>query len=267
MNVKSFVISGALAASLLLAPTATQASSGAVNVNQDLNSFKIEQAVKSAAQQQRLPKDCNTNWGMKTPAPQANQAVKQPAAPAKQQPATKQSTATKAAQPVQAVKQPASQAQEKQAGNQQSTQKSAPAAENQKPANQSAHNKAVSAFEQKVVDLTNAERAKQGLKPLTLDVSLSKVAKDKSLDMKQKNYFSHTSPTYGSPFDMMKSYGISYKTAGENIAMGQRSPEEVVKAWMNSEGHRKNIMSSSFTHIGVGHVEQGNYWTQMFIGK
>ena len=75
--------------------------------------------------------------------------------------------------------------------------------------------------------------------------------------MQTKNYFSHTSPTYGSPFDMMKAYGISYKSAGENIAMGQRSPEEVVQAWMNSQGHRENIMNPNFTHIGVGHVATG----------
>ena len=85
--------------------------------------------------------------------------------------------------------------------------------------------------------------------------------------MQTKNYFSHTSPTYGSPFDMMKAYGVSYKAAGENIAMGQRSPQEVVQAWMNSQGHRENIMNPNFTHIGVGHVTTGNYWTQMFIGK
>ncbi len=126
---------------------------------------------------------------------------------------------------------------------------------------------AVSAFEKKVVELTNAERAKQGLAPLTLDTELSKVARTKSQDMKDKNYFDHNSPTYGSPFDMMKSFGISYKSAGENIAMGQTSPEQVVQAWMDSPGHRENIMNSSFTHIGVGHVASGNYWTQMFIGK
>ncbi len=87
--------------------------------------------------------------------------------------------------------------------------------------------------------------------------------------MVNKNYFSHTSPTYGSPFDMMKQFGISYKTAGENIAMGQKTPSEVVTAWMNSEGHRKNILSSSFTQIGVGVAKNANgqlYWTQMFIG-
>ena len=126
---------------------------------------------------------------------------------------------------------------------------------------------AVSAFEQQVVELTNQERAKNGLPALKLDVELSKVARDKSKDMQTKNYFSHTSPTYGSPFDMMKAYGVSYQSAGENIAMGQRSPQEVVQAWMNSQGHRENIMNPNFTHIGVGHVTAGNYWTQMFIGK
>lgn len=125
----------------------------------------------------------------------------------------------------------------------------------------------VSAYEQEVLDLTNAERAKQGLAPLTLDTELSKVARIKSLDMQKNNYFSHTSPTYGSPFEMMEQFGISYRAAAENIAMGQRTPEEVVNAWMNSDGHRKNILSSSYTHIGIGYVENGNYWTQMFIGK
>lgn len=128
-------------------------------------------------------------------------------------------------------------------------------------------NSSVSAFEQKVVELTNAERAKYGVPALQLDVNLSKVARTKSSDMKAKGYFDHNSPTYGSPFDMMKQFGISYNSAGENIAMGQRSPEEVVNAWMNSEGHRKNILNASFTHIGVGYVAEGNYWTQMFIGK
>lgn len=125
----------------------------------------------------------------------------------------------------------------------------------------------VSAYEQKVVELTNQERAKNGIPALQLDVNLSKVARAKSLDMKNKGYFDHNSPTYGSPFDMMKSFGITYRSAGENIAMGQRTPEEVVNAWMNSDGHRKNILNASFTHIGVGYVAEGNYWTQQFIGK
>jgi uncharacterized YkwD family protein/spore coat assembly protein SafA len=124
----------------------------------------------------------------------------------------------------------------------------------------------VTAYEQEVVRLVNVERNKQGLKSLTSDWQLSRVARYKSQDMKDKGYFSHTSPTYGSPFEMMKSFGISYRTAGENIAKGQRTPDEVVKAWMNSSGHRANILSRSFTKIGVGYVKDGNYWTQMFIG-
>ena len=95
---------------------------------------------------------------------------------------------------------------------------------------------------------------------------LSRVARYKSQDMKDKGYFSHTSPTYGSPFDMMKKFGITYRTAGENIAKGQRTPQAVVNAWMNSSGHRANILNSSFTQIGVGYVADGNYWTQMFTG-
>jgi uncharacterized YkwD family protein len=125
----------------------------------------------------------------------------------------------------------------------------------------------LSAYEQKVVELTNQERSKYGLAALKADTTLSKVAREKSLDMSKNGYFSHTSPTYGSPFDMMKQFGISYQYAGENIAMGQRTPEEVVQAWMNSEGHRKNILNGNFNYIGVGYVESGNYWTQMFIGK
>jgi uncharacterized YkwD family protein len=125
----------------------------------------------------------------------------------------------------------------------------------------------ISETEMKVIELANAERRKNGLSDLKADASLSNVARDKSKDMQANNYFSHTSPTHGSPFDMMRDYGVSYNTAGENIAMGQRSPEEVVQAWMNSEGHRKNILNGEFTHIGVGYVEEGNYWTQMFIGK
>ena len=123
------------------------------------------------------------------------------------------------------------------------------------------------AVEEQVVSLVNKERAKAGLAPLTIDWELARVAKYKSQDMHDKKYFSHTSPTYGSPFDMMKNFGISYKSAGENIAKGQTSAEQVMEAWMNSSGHRANIMNAQYTHIGVGYVKDGNYWTQMFIKK
>jgi len=121
--------------------------------------------------------------------------------------------------------------------------------------------------EQEVVKLVNAERAKVGLSALQEDWELSRVAKYKSQDMHDKNYFDHTSPTYGTPFTMMKNFGIAYKSAGENIAKGQRSAQEVVTAWMNSKGHRANILNKSYTHIGVGYVQDGNYWTQMFMQK
>lgn len=128
--------------------------------------------------------------------------------------------------------------------------------------------KDASQFEQKVVDLVNQERQKQGLKPLTLNKKLSDVARTKSKDMMDKGYFDHNSPTYGSPFDMMKQFGIEYTTAGENIAKGQQSPEDVMNAWMNSDGHRKNILNPDFTEIGVGYVKgDTTYWTQQFIGK
>ena len=127
-------------------------------------------------------------------------------------------------------------------------------------------NQSVSSYESEVVRLVNAERAKHGLAPLSHNWELSRVARYKSQDMADKGYFSHNSPTFGSPFDMMKAFGISYRTAGENIAKGQRSPAAVVNAWMNSSGHRANILNSSYTQIGVGYVADHNHWTQMFTG-
>lgn len=121
--------------------------------------------------------------------------------------------------------------------------------------------------ENEVLALVNQERAKAGLKPLTMDWELQRVARYKSDDMANKGYFSHTSPTYGSPFDMMKQFGVSYRTAGENIAKGQRTPQEVMTSWMNSSGHRANILKADFTHIGVGYNASAKTWTQMFIGK
>lgn len=125
----------------------------------------------------------------------------------------------------------------------------------------------VSSYESEVVRLVNEIRVENGLKPLTHDWELSRVARYKSQDMKDNGYFSHTSPVYGSPFQMIKNFGISYRSAGENIARGQSTPQAVVNAWMNSSGHRANILNSSYTHIGVGYVASGRYWTQMFIGK
>ncbi|WML32193.1 CAP domain-containing protein [Neobacillus sp. OS1-32] len=125
----------------------------------------------------------------------------------------------------------------------------------------------VSQYAQQVISLTNAERRKQGLSELKADTLLGSVAQRKANDMQQNHYFSHTSPTYGSPFDMMRDFGVTYKAAGENIAQGQRTPQEVVNAWMNSPGHRANILNAKYTHIGVGFESAGKHWSQMFIQK
>jgi len=130
-----------------------------------------------------------------------------------------------------------------------------------------ANNNAQLSMAQQVLNLVNAERAKQNLPALKLNTALSNVAQLKSEDMKNKNYFDHTSPTYGSPFNMMKQFGINYKYAGENIAKGQKTAADVVNAWINSEGHRANILNTNFTDMGLGYVKSGSttYWTQMFI--
>ena len=127
----------------------------------------------------------------------------------------------------------------------------------------------VNSMEKQVASLTNSERKAKGLSVLTLDNQLSKLARLKAEDMAKKGYFSHTSPTYGSAFDMMNKYGVSYRTAGENIAKGQKTAESVMNGWMNSSGHRANILSSAYTNIGVGYAKdsRGNtYWVQIFKG-
>lgn len=125
---------------------------------------------------------------------------------------------------------------------------------------------AVASFESEVVRLVNEIRVQNGLQALKENWELSRVARFKSQDMVDNRYFSHTSPTYGTPFQMIRAFGLSFRTAGENIAYGQRTPQAVVNAWMNSSGHRANILNASYTQIGVGYVAAGNYWTQMFIG-
>lgn len=128
-------------------------------------------------------------------------------------------------------------------------------------------NGSVSSYERQVADLVNAERAKAGLAPLTLDSSISNAARAKSKDMATNNYFAHTSPTYGNAGNMLSQFGVKYTAWGENIASGQKTPQQVVTAWMNSQGHRENIMSSTFTKIGVGYATNSNgvpYWTQIF---
>nr|WP_246066782.1 CAP domain-containing protein [Paenibacillus koleovorans] len=121
-----------------------------------------------------------------------------------------------------------------------------------------------STFAQQVVTLVNQERAKAGLRALTSDAALANMAMDKAKDMYNRNYFDHVSPTYGSPFDMMKSYNIPFSYAGENIAKGQRTPQEVMTAWMNSQGHRENILNPNFKKIGVAYYN--GEWVQEFTG-
>ena len=128
---------------------------------------------------------------------------------------------------------------------------------------------AVSSYASEVADIVNQERTSQGLSPLSYDSQLAELAQTKAEDMAENGYFSHQSPTYGSAFDMMNEAGISYRSAGENIARGQRTPEAVMDSWMNSSGHRANILSSSYSSVGVGYAEDENgtaYWVQMFLG-
>ncbi|WP_240675931.1 SafA/ExsA family spore coat assembly protein [Ammoniphilus sp. CFH 90114] len=128
----------------------------------------------------------------------------------------------------------------------------------------------VKKLEYEVVQLVNQERAKHGLKPLIADWELSRVARFKSADMRDLNYFDHNSPTYGSPFTMIQNFGLTYRSAAENIAAGQTDAQSVMKAWMNSPGHRQNILNPNLTHIGCGYAQGGkwgHYWTQMFILK
>lgn len=123
--------------------------------------------------------------------------------------------------------------------------------------------------EKEVFDLINKQRAANGLSPLKENSELQRVARIKAQDMVNNNYFSHTSPTYGSPFDMIRSFKISYNTAGENIA-GNSSNSGAVTAWMNSSGHRANILNSSFNQTGIGVVtgsKYGKIYVQMFIEK
>ena len=123
--------------------------------------------------------------------------------------------------------------------------------------------------ELEVFNLINTQRINNGLKTLSIDSEIQRVARIKAQDMVNNNYFSHTSPTYGSPFDMLKSFKVTYKTAGENIA-GNSSNNGAVNAWMNSPGHRANILNNSYNYTGIGVVSSPKYgkiFVQMFIGK
>lgn len=127
----------------------------------------------------------------------------------------------------------------------------------------------LSADELEVFNLINKQRTNNGLTALKIDNEVQNVARIKAKDMVDNNYFSHTSPTYGSPFNMLTSFKVSYKTAGENIA-GNSSNSSAVTAWMNSSGHKANILNSNFNYTGIGVVNGSKYgkiYVQMFIGK
>lgn len=116
----------------------------------------------------------------------------------------------------------------------------------------------LSAMQNEMLGYINAARAQNNLAPLTLGDALCNGAYLKAKDMAENNYFSHTSPTYGSPFDMMKSLGISYQTAGENIAKNT-SIKSAHDAFMNSDRHRQNILGSSYSKVGLGFYQEGHY--------
>jgi uncharacterized protein YkwD/stress response protein SCP2 len=118
-----------------------------------------------------------------------------------------------------------------------------------------------------VVDLTNRERTRTGLRPLAVDPQLAAAAQAYSTDMATRDFYSHTSPEGTQPWDRAAAAGSRRRTIGENIACGQRSAAEVVDGWMNSPGHRANILKADFTHIGIGFAgggRAGTYWTQLF---
>ena len=125
------------------------------------------------------------------------------------------------------------------------------------------------AYERRVLELVNEERAKQGLSPLTWHEGLANVARAHSQDMNDRRFFSHDNPDGQSPFDRIKAAGIAYTRAAENVAAGQKTPEEVMQGWMNSAGHRANILNPNLTALGVGYYAGDgpytHYWTQCFI--
>ena len=135
--------------------------------------------------------------------------------------------------------------------------------------NEEAKDNGLTKDENETFNLINEQRTAAGLPALKIDDEVQNVARTKALDMVNSGYFSHTSPTYGSPFEMLKKYGISYKTAGENIA-GNSSNGGAVNAWMNSEGHRANILNNSYNYTGIAVVtspKYGKIYVQMFIGR
>ena len=126
----------------------------------------------------------------------------------------------------------------------------------------------MSYIERHVFNLVNAEREKVGLKPLKYNKEVAYVAEIKAADMRDAGYIEHVSPNYGEPLEMLQQFGFELYGAGENIAAGFDMPEEVMDGWMNSPGHKANILRDWFEEIGIGYVTDSTgytYWVQMFI--
>ncbi|WP_332689243.1 CAP domain-containing protein [Halalkalibacter lacteus] len=139
----------------------------------------------------------------------------------------------------------------------------------QVPSQQESQNvEGVTQEEQQMIDLVNQEREQKGLRPLSINLELTEVARAKAQDMIDNNYFAHQSPTYGSPFEMLTQFGVEYRTAGENLA-GNQTVEAAHQELMNSEGHRANILNGDYQEVGIGIIEGGPYgkmFVQLFKG-
>lgn len=123
------------------------------------------------------------------------------------------------------------------------------------------------AYADEVLRLVNVERASVGLPALQWHEPASQVAYDHDVDMDVRNFFSHINPDGQDPLDRVVEAGITgFSSVGENIARGQSSPAAVMTAWMNSTGHRANILNTGYTHLGVGvHAAGDIWWTQVFL--
>lgn len=137
--------------------------------------------------------------------------------------------------------------------------------ENSDTSNGSNSSEEIHEFASQVIDLVNQERAKAGLSELNIDMNITEAANVRAKEIKQS--FSHTRPDGTSFTTVLGEYGVSYRGSGENIAWGQKSPEQVMSAWMSSDGHRANILNKNFKNIGVGYYQDDkgvNYWVQLF---
>ncbi|WP_257349312.1 CAP domain-containing protein [Pseudalkalibacillus decolorationis] len=254
-----------------------------VQIDQDKTQEFIQNCLKQKQNGQLDPATQNKIDELLKKAKAQLQEQKQKEAPQKADEPKQEQSEEKAEQPAPAPEKKAEPAPEKQPEPQKQTEpapeqkpapeqapapKPAPEQPAEEPAAENESNFALTADEQQMVDLVNQEREKAGLAPLKVDPELTKVARIKAKDMIENNYFSHNSPTYGSPFDMMKQFGVDYNTAGENIA-GNGSVEGAHTSLMNSQGHRENILGSQYTEVGIGIVDGGQYgkmFVQMFKG-